>query len=865
MRLPGFRHLALWLGLGAALAAAEPNLAQVTLQLKWQHQFQFAGYYAADAKGYYREAGLQVDLLEAKPGLDTVKEVVSGRAQYGVGNSALVLSRQQGQPVVVLAAVFQHSPLVLIAKAGTAITSVHDLVGKRLMIEDHADELVAYLRKEGVAGNAVTLVKHSFNPDDLISGKVDCISAYVTDESFFLEQAQQKYLEFSPRMGGIDFYGDNLFTSEQELKAHPARVKAFREASMKGWKYAMQHPEEVADLIMARYGERHGRAYLLYEAQKMTALIQPNLVEMGYMYSGRWQHITDTYAELGLLPAGYRLEGFQYDPEVGDRQNHRRMVVALGVVLALGGLFGGTTLVFLRLNFRLKAEVASRKEAELAIRREHAQAEGYLAVAEVILLALDAEGRVTMLNRKGYSVLGYAEGELLGRNWLEVCLPPEEAGAVNAVYRRVLAGDLDPVYFYENHILRRDGEQRLIAWHNTMLTDGDGRIVGTLSSGEDITERRRAEEQKSRLEAQLRQVRKMDSLGSLAGGVAHDMNNVLGAILGLASSNIEDQAPGTRAHRAFGTIIKAAERGGGMVKSLLSFARQSPAAVRDLDLNAILGEEASFLEHTTLAKVHLQLDLEPGLHAIRGDASALSSAVMNLCVNAVDAMPEHGRLILRSRNLPGLWVEIQVEDNGSGMPQEVLERALDPFFTTKPDGKGTGLGLSMVYSIVKAHLGQMEIHSEAGHGTTVRMRFPACEGVPVPALPPAPDPARPEAPLAILVVDDDELFQCSIQAILEGLGHAATQLNSGEEALAALEGGLEPAVVILDMNMPGLGGSGTLPPLRALRPGVPVILATGRANQAALTLAQTYPGVTLLPKPFSKLDLQRHLGLVTGK
>jgi CheY-like chemotaxis protein len=368
-------------------------------------------------------------------------------------------------------------------------------------------------------------------------------------------------------------------------------------------------------------------------------------------------------------------------------------------------------------------------------------------------------------------------------------------------------------------------------------------------------------EGKARLEEQLQQARKMESLGSLAGGIAHDMNNVLGAILGMASARIEDHPEGGQTHRAFATIIKAAERGGKMVKSLLSFARQSPAERRELDLNVIIREEVELLERTTLSKVHLEMDLESRLRPILGDASALNQAIMNLCVNAVDAMPEPGTLTLRTRNQGHEWIEVLVEDTGSGMTAEVLERALEPFFTTKDVGKGTGLGLSMVYSIVKAHHGQMEIHSEVGLGTQVRMRFPACE--------PAGEAIQTGAEtrvqaarqaLKVLLVDDDELIQSSTKAILQALGHGSLTAPDGESALAVIEAGFEPDVVILDMNMPGLGGIGTLPRLRSLLPEVPILLATGRADQTALSLVEAHQDVTLMLKPFGKRELQENLG-----
>ena len=376
-------------------------------------------------------------------------------------------------------------------------------------------------------------------------------------------------------------------------------------------------------------------------------------------------------------------------------------------------------------------------------------------------------------------------------------------------------------------------------------------------------QRHEAEEETAKLQTQLLQSQKMESLGTLAGGVAHDMNNVLGAILGLASAHIGSQPYGSPLHQALDTICKATERGGKMVKSLLSFARQSPAENNKLDMNAILKEQIALLERTTLAKVRLEIDMEADLRPILGDASALTHAFMNLCVNAVDAMPENGTLTLHTRNVDNDWIEVVVEDSGTGMPKEVLEKAMEPFYTTKEIGKGTGLGLSMVFSTVKAHRGQMAIQSEPGHGTRVMLRFPACEQeAPVQAAALAATEATqiPHGTMKVLLIDDDDLIQSSVQAILEVLGHTAvTTAPSGEEALAMLEGGLEPDLVILDVNMPGLGGIGTLPCLRVLRPELPVLLATGRVDQTALTLASAHSGVTLLSKPFGLRELQKHL------
>lgn len=291
-----------------------------------------------------------------------------------------------------------------------------------------------------------------------------------------------------------------------------------------------------------------------------------------------------------------------------------------------------------------------------------------------------------------------------------------------------------------------------------------------------ITENRKVEEERQRLQAQLQQSQKMESIGTLASGVAHDMNNVLGAILGLASIHEETQPVGSASQRAFSTIMKAANRGGEMVKSLLNFARQTPASEQVLDINTILREEVNLLRTTTLSKVKLELELAPDLQTIRGDSGTLASVFMNLCVNAVDAMSEKGILTLRTRNVDRDWIEIEVEDNGVGMLKETLEKAMDPFFTTKETGKGTGLGLSMAYNVVRSHNGGIDIQSEIGKGTCVRIRFPTY-------IEPIHTAQKPVSntiidnkvekidALNVLLVDDDELIQGSLQAMLDILGN----------------------------------------------------------------------------------------------
>lgn len=516
-------------------------------------------------------------------------------------------------------------------------------------------------------------------------------------------------------------------------------------------------------------------------------------------------------------------------------------------------------------------DISERMEAQQALRDSERFADRILDALRHNLTVLDGEGRILKVNR-AWQDFASANGlpasfPWEGVNYLEVCARATGADADTAQamadgMKAVLLGEL-PEFALE-YPCHAPCQQR---WFQALVTPFQGHGPARLVvSHLDITTLRQAEESHLQLERQLQRSQKMESLGSLAGGVAHDMNNVLGSILGMASMHQELQPPDSPAQQAFSIIARACQRGGGLVRRLLDFARQDLSENKVVDLNILIQEEVQLLERTTLGRVRCCTELAPQLPLIRGDASALVHAVMNLCLNAVDAMPEGGELRLRTRPGHRGWVELEVEDTGTGMPREVLERAMDPFFTTKPPDRGTGLGLSIVYSTVNAHQGTMDLESEPGQGTRVTLRFPAIDCMAAEEAPPprgGPDEAA--HPMDILLVDDDELIRATLEPVIRCLGHRIALATSGEEALERLATGPLPQVVILDMNMPGLGGQGTLPLLRRRHPDLPVFLATGRVDQATLELARAYPSVTLVPKPFSMRDLKEHLDAVADR
>ena len=493
-------------------------------------------------------------------------------------------------------------------------------------------------------------------------------------------------------------------------------------------------------------------------------------------------------------------------------------------------------------------DITQRRAAELALEASEARYRSMLATATDGIWLVNGEGRFLEFNEAAARMLGYGREELLARSVRDV-EGREEAGGMAFRLQGLLQSGSET---FETRLQRKDGRLLSVEISTSRLPDTD-QVVAFVR---DITPRRKLEQERNALEEQVHRAQKMESLGSLAGGVAHDINNVLGAILALASIHLQKAEEGTPLRRDMETILNACGRGGDLVKGLLGFARQDLATEQEVDLNILVREEVALLEHSTLQKVKLEMDLDPGLRPLRGDPSALHHSLMNLCVNAVDAMPGGGTLTLRTRNEADGGVRLEVQDTGQGMTREVMARALDPFFSTKPQGKGTGLGLSIVYRTVQVHGGRMDLASEPGAGTCVTLRFP-------PLAPsgrreaPAGAEVRPEAPtsLHVLLVDDDELILESIPAMLEMLGHRVTTAEGGTEALERLGAGLAPDVIILDMNMPGRDGGQVLPLIRATHPEVPILLATGKVDQVAVDLVATHARVALLPKPFPMAEL----------
>jgi len=480
------RRLALAAALLAASLAAAPMAHAVdtlTIQLKWQHQFQFAGFYAAQAQGYYRDAGLDVTLREATPGQDTVQAVLEGQAQYAVGDNALLLRRAQGAPVVVIASLFQHSPAALALRLDDN-GARPPWPGARVALGPDDAELRLMLQRQRVPMQELALLPRSASPDDLVNGRLEALSVYSSGAVFQLQRANLRFDLLLPRNAGIDFYGDVLYTTEAELRDHPARARALRAATLRGWRYAMSHPQEIVDLLRARYPERRSREALLWEAQQILPLLEQNLIELGYSNPHRWQAMADQYAAAAMLPKGFKVDSFLYHDDAATPTWH----LALGVALAL--LAGAALWRLLRVSRALRG-------AEMRVGDAERLASFALEGAGEGSWDWQPQEPALHLSARYCEILGYAPGDLRPANveqWLELVHPDD---------RSRIAADIaaldDPAvgrtpFTMEFRMACRDGSWRWVLGRGMVLVrDAAGRPLRMSGTLGDISDRSAAE------------------------------------------------------------------------------------------------------------------------------------------------------------------------------------------------------------------------------------------------------------------------------------------------------------------------------------------------------------------------------------
>jgi PAS domain S-box-containing protein len=372
-------------------------------------------------------------------------------------------------------------------------------------------------------------------------------------------------------------------------------------------------------------------------------------------------------------------------------------------------------------NFR---DLTKHKGLWGKLREERNKAQQYLNIAGVIIVAINEQADVSLINRKGCQVLGYKEEEILDKNWFDLCVPERDRDERKSVFTQVMSGEREEVEDYENTIVTKSGEERIIAWHNTTLRDEEGNIIGTLSSGEDITVRKLTEEE-------LIQSEKLASLGQLAASVVHEVNNPLAGIMVYIKLFLkkyrENKLQDEKTEGQLLKMEKELDRTTRIIRNLLAFARQSESSMSPVEINKVIDAALPLVENQiNLENITLMKNLDTALPLIQADFDKIQQVLINIMLNAIQAMPEGGTLTIASSTARAVRiresyknaVRIDITDTGVGISQENLKKLFTPFFTTKEKGVGVGLGLSVVHGIIGKHKGKIDVESEPGKGTT---------------------------------------------------------------------------------------------------------------------------------------------------
>ena len=505
-----------------------------------------------------------------------------------------------------------------------------------------------------------------------------------------------------------------------------------------------------------------------------------------------------------------------------------------------------------------------RRVAEQAAERDRVW-----KTSQDLLVVVQPNGVFRAANPAWTSLLGYPVDEVVGSHHLNFIHGDDQANSDGALDVALSA----PLPSYENRLLHKDGSIRWIAW-NAAAENG---LV--YASGRDITAEKRAAVELAAAQEALRQSQKMEAVGQLTGGIAHDFNNMLAVVSG-SLELLGRRLPQTdsRARRYVEAAADAARRAALLTQRLLAFSRQQPLQPEAIDANKLVSGMSDLLRHSIGAEVRLETVLAGGLWSTHADPNQLENIVLNLAVNARDAMPDGGRLTIETQNThlddnyvrsnlgvaSGQYVMIAVSDTGSGMPQEVIDKAFDPFFTTKPVGKGTGLGLSQVYGFVKQTGGHVKIYSELGQGTTIKIYLPRLQGA-------LSDTGTQDAGSAmlrgdsrevVLVVEDEPAVRrFSVDALTE-LGYQALEADSAAAAIRALEAHPEIVLLFTDVVMPDINGAKLAEQVRHRWPSLKILFTTGYTRNAVVHNGVLDPGVDLIGKPFTLNALATKLRLV---
>ncbi|NDV28810.1 PAS domain S-box protein [Desulfovibrio sp. JC010] len=728
---------------------ADKQLDKVTLQLKWFHQFQFAGYYAALEKGYYKDEGLDVTIIERDLRHNPIDQVLGGKADFGVSNSEILLHYLKGKKVVLLASIFQHSPLVFISKNQPLIHTAQAIKGKTVLMNSASQdiELKVMLERSGISLSDIQLVDRFAVPEDYFDPQLDVIAAYITNQPYYLKKENVPFSIIYPYTHGVDFYGDTLFTSRAQIQKHPERVDKFLRASLKGWQYALEHPEELIDIIIDKFGSLKSKGHLTYEADTIKTLILPELISIGHSNPARWEHIGEEFIKQGLVDNNRNLDNFFFNPTAG------KVTIKEETAFIAAVIFGTIMIILLASIFvagKFKHEINTRREIEEKLKKSEKYYRSIFENSGAATLIYTVENHLIKRCNEQYAELcGIPREEIENKKKWSDFIAPEELERMSGFAQTRFSEEHNTPKSYDFKFMRANGEIRNVHANIEIIDDSKDCIASIV----DMTEKVKTQEL-------LIQTEKMVSVGGLAAGMAHEINNPLAGILQAVqniyrriSADVPASVKVAEKHgctceqingfleergiiRMLDGIHSSGERAANIVRTMLNFTRRNDEGMSSCSLNQLFDDIMNIItcdydlkkkydfKHTKIVK-----EYQEDLGMISCLRIEIEQVLLNLVKNAAFATNEIAdirtpTITLRTRT-DDRFIIAEVEDNGPGMSPEVKRRIFEPFFTTKSPGVGTGLGLSVSYFIItQNHNGTFEIDTEIGRGSRFTIKIP---------------------------------------------------------------------------------------------------------------------------------------------
>jgi PAS domain S-box-containing protein len=513
---------------------------------------------------------------------------------------------------------------------------------------------------------------------------------------------------------------------------------------------------------------------------------------------------------------------------------------------------------------------SKRKQAESALREsENRVRDISLSMADWIW-EVDKNGKYTFVSDTVKNVLGYSSDELIGKEPFEL-MSSEEGDRIKAIFLETVSRS-GPIHDLENWNLAKDGTEVCFLTNGVQIFNADRELQGYRGVNKDITHQKKIEAEKASIEDQLRQAQKMESVGRLAGGVAHDYNNALTVILGFTELAMGTMDSNESIYDDLNQVLKAARQAADITRQLLAFARKQTIAPEVLDLNENVKTVLKMLQRLIGEDISLAWLPGANLWSVKIDPSQIDQIMANLCVNARDAISGVGKITIETGTvvldtaycvdhygfIPGAFVILSVSDDGCGIDSEILNNIFEPFFTTKPADKGTGLGLATVYGIVKQNNGFISVYSEPGEGTTIRIYLPRHEGNAVPIQRESTEEIPSGHGETILIVEDDLMILKVTKKILDELGYSVLTASTPEEAMGVLKKFPEEIYLLLtDVVMPGMNGRKLSERLQSICPDLKCVFMSGYTANAIAQHGVLDQGLFFIQKPFSKLNLAK--------